>query len=349
MTAGDEQARPAQRPRPAGAVSAEQLGLRIIETEATPLYLQIVLQLKQLIMTGQLADGVRLPAVRALAVHLGINPGTVMQAYRELASEGLTASVRGRGSVVRTLSGRSDDLIERERVLDAAAARLAVRARALGFDPVETQQRVGAALLSAREPVPVVFLGLTTSHARRYTDELNETFSGVRFLPYSMADVVARDPDLLAELDTAYTVMAFAPRVPEVERALTDVPVEIVGVRAEITERSREALARLEPGRSYTVVTERRAVTTFLALLDVEPELVLAGDEEDPIPDEVLAEVARGASVLVYSFGVRDAVRSLGLPDDRLVELEFDFTESTWRYLHERWGSAPERFTRNGR
>ncbi|MFC4555632.1 GntR family transcriptional regulator [Georgenia faecalis] len=324
------------------AMPAASLPLRIIANDATPLYLQIVLQLKQLILTGELPDGVQLPAVRVLAGHLGVNPGTVMQAYRELAHAGLTASLRGRGSVVRTLSGRSGDVLTRERMLDAAVASLTLRARALGFDAAQTQQRVAAALLSAREPVPVVFLGVNAAHARSYAADLDERFSGadVTFVPHSMADILARDPALRARLDTAYTVLAFASRVPEVERALDDwgVAAEIIGVRAEITERSRRALARVGPDLPYTLVTEKRAVTTILAMLRVEPVEVVAWEEGTPPDDARLLEVARGSHAIVYSFGVRDEVLALPVSPERLLALEFELTESTVRELDKRWG-----------
>lgn len=331
------------------AIQAQDLPLRIIAGEPMPLYLQIVHQLKQLIMTGELADGIQLPAVRPLATHLGVNPGTVMQAYRELANEGLTASMRGRGSVVRNLSGRSDDVMTRERVLDAEVSRLVVRARALGFDPAQTQQRVSAALLSSREPVPVVFLGVTQAHARRYTEELNEHFgdSGVVFLPWSMDDILRRDAGLLAELELAYTVIAFAPRVPEVERALDEwgVPVELIGVRAELAPASRRALAQREPDRSYVLITEPRAVTTALALLETQgeehgPIEVLACDEDGDVDRARLEEILHGESVIIYSFGVRDVIAGLSVPDERLLEIRFEFSESTWRELRRRWGQG---------
>lgn len=79
--------RSASADRPPVAVRAADLPLRLIDTEAMPLYLQVVHQVKQRIITGELADGVLLPAVRTLAARLGINPGTVVQAYRQLASE----------------------------------------------------------------------------------------------------------------------------------------------------------------------------------------------------------------------------------------------------------------------
>src|SRR5712692_7267354 len=68
---------------------------------AVPLYRQICQSLREAILSGELAEGVRLPTERALASELGVNRTTVMNAYNELASEGLIEGHVGRGTLVR--------------------------------------------------------------------------------------------------------------------------------------------------------------------------------------------------------------------------------------------------------
>lgn len=66
-----------------------------------PLYRQICQRLREAILSGELAEGTRLPTERALASALGVNRTTVMNAYNELASEGLIEGHVGRGTLVR--------------------------------------------------------------------------------------------------------------------------------------------------------------------------------------------------------------------------------------------------------
>src|SRR5256884_4646392 len=66
-----------------------------------PLYRQICQQLREAILSGELSEGTRLPTERALASELGVNRTTVMNAYNELASEGLIEGHVGRGTLVR--------------------------------------------------------------------------------------------------------------------------------------------------------------------------------------------------------------------------------------------------------
>src|ERR1700731_180948 len=66
-----------------------------------PLYRQICQGLREAILSGELAEGTRLPTERTLASELGVNRTTVMNAYNELASEGLIEGHVGRGTLVR--------------------------------------------------------------------------------------------------------------------------------------------------------------------------------------------------------------------------------------------------------
>ncbi|WP_327434647.1 GntR family transcriptional regulator [Streptomyces sp. NBC_01236] len=74
--------------------------IRVDTASQVPPYAQIRAQLGALIVTGQLAEGDRLPTVRQLATDLGLAPGTVARAYRELETAELIRTRRGAGSRV---------------------------------------------------------------------------------------------------------------------------------------------------------------------------------------------------------------------------------------------------------
>lgn len=74
--------------------------LRIDPTSGTAPYEQLRTQLEAQMASGELEPGTRLPAVRRLAADLGISPGTVARAYRELETGGLVTASRRGGTVV---------------------------------------------------------------------------------------------------------------------------------------------------------------------------------------------------------------------------------------------------------
>lgn len=89
--------------------------LRVDPRGGVPLSTQLRQQLTWLIVSGRLAGGEKLPAVRPLAASLGIHFHTVRAAYQEMEAEGLIETRRGRRAVVLPydrgrMSARSPDL-----------------------------------------------------------------------------------------------------------------------------------------------------------------------------------------------------------------------------------------------
>lgn len=77
-------------------------GMEIIirNTGDTPIYEQIVTQIKNAIVTGDLQEGEALPSMRLLAKELRISLITTKRAYEELEREGFIVTMTGRGSFV---------------------------------------------------------------------------------------------------------------------------------------------------------------------------------------------------------------------------------------------------------
>lgn len=85
---------------PSAETAAIARRLRVDHRAPLPVYCQLVEGVKELVYRGELAEGARLPTVRALAGALDINPNTVARAYQELEREGLVNSRVGRGTFV---------------------------------------------------------------------------------------------------------------------------------------------------------------------------------------------------------------------------------------------------------
>lgn len=84
------------------------MDIRIDRESAVPVYMQIRGGIRDLILSGRLPDGFRLPPERQLATALGVNRTTILSAYRELKADGLVDAHVGRGTeVVSRKAGRS--------------------------------------------------------------------------------------------------------------------------------------------------------------------------------------------------------------------------------------------------
>jgi DNA-binding transcriptional regulator YhcF (GntR family) len=107
--------------------------------DPTPPYEQLRRQLADLIGSGVLSPGDRLPPVRQLAADLGLATGTVARTYRELEQSGYVRSRRGGGTRVAPTAPSPPTP---QRALEEAASAYLDRARALGVAPVDAVDTV---------------------------------------------------------------------------------------------------------------------------------------------------------------------------------------------------------------
>lgn len=73
---------------------------RIDNLSQTPVYEQLIEQVKRFILIGALHSGDALPSVRGLSVNLSVNPNTIQKAYSELTLRGVLVAVPGKGLFV---------------------------------------------------------------------------------------------------------------------------------------------------------------------------------------------------------------------------------------------------------
>lgn len=97
--------------------------LRIDPTVDVPPYEQLRRQLTNQIRTGQLPAETRLPAVRRLAADLGIAPGTVARAYKELEAEGYLVTRGRNGTLVAPFAAGVDSEVQQLTTQYVAAMR----------------------------------------------------------------------------------------------------------------------------------------------------------------------------------------------------------------------------------
>lgn len=99
--------------------------LIINNSSMQPIYEQIVDQIKQLIITGELKEEEILPSVRTLSKELKISALTVKKAYDHLEEEGFIITVHGKGSFVAPANHNL--LLEENRRQVEADLELAIR------------------------------------------------------------------------------------------------------------------------------------------------------------------------------------------------------------------------------
>lgn len=164
-------------------------GVRVSSTSATPVYRQIVEQIRYLIEAGHLPRGDRLPSARLLAQNLHVNRNTVAKAYATLRDMGLIATHGAAGTIVTAEAVTTDEAGQRDqaRAVLEGPVRAAVE---LGMAPDDIAHlALNLALQVGSEQLGVVFVECNEERATSFAKELSERLR---------LNVV---PSLLTELD----------------------------------------------------------------------------------------------------------------------------------------------------
>lgn len=101
-----------------------------------PIYEQIVEQIKEKIMRGELHEDTMLPSVRTLAKELKVSALTVKKAYDALDQEGFVITIHGKGSFV-TFAGQELFLEEKKKEVEADLEMAIRKGRSCGMSNEE--------------------------------------------------------------------------------------------------------------------------------------------------------------------------------------------------------------------
>lgn len=111
----------------------DEMEILISNSSDKPIYEQICIQIKSMIMDGTLSAGEALPSMRALAKDLHLSVITVQRAYEDLTRDGFIETVSGKGSFV---AAQNKQFIQEEqlRIAEGLLQKVAEIGRSHGID-----------------------------------------------------------------------------------------------------------------------------------------------------------------------------------------------------------------------
>ena len=115
--------------------------LSIDPRQRSPIYSQIIQQIKHLVASGELTAGQQLPTVRALAAQLHVHLNTVARAYDHLDREGVISAQQGRGTFIAERANQIHLQQHRRETLQTMIDQTILNALSLGY----THQEIEAA------------------------------------------------------------------------------------------------------------------------------------------------------------------------------------------------------------
>ena len=114
--------------------------ITISQSDARPLYLQVMEQIQRRVAVGDLPPGTELPSIRQLAADLAVSVITIKRAYLELEHDGTITTRQGKGSVVSDRPGLQSSIAQRE--MQDHLEQAAKLGSLLGISKTEMQRRM---------------------------------------------------------------------------------------------------------------------------------------------------------------------------------------------------------------
>lgn len=105
----------------------------------TPIYEQIINNVKELALAGIFKPDEQIPSIRQLTQQIGINPNTIQKAYAELERQGVIYTLAGRGAFV---SSDTEKLTEAKRGEILKDVEISVAESKKYFIPKETIENI---------------------------------------------------------------------------------------------------------------------------------------------------------------------------------------------------------------
>jgi DNA-binding transcriptional regulator YhcF (GntR family) len=205
---------------------------------------------------GDQPKGTRLPSVRQLSAHLAIAQATVAQVYRDLRDAGLLELRKGSGAYsCLSLPSIAD---HGTTALHTDVTVLLNKAERLGYSPMQVVAMVNgqAQLRRARRGLRIVFAVIFEGPGADYVDAVRPVLSANDQISMVTFDALRDDEGARAACAKADLVLTFLHRESELAALIPD--AQILGLRFIPSDRTRQALAALDPRARVAAITQLR-------------------------------------------------------------------------------------------
>jgi GntR family transcriptional regulator len=115
------------------------MGIKIDFRLRTPIYIQIMEQIRRQVVSRVLKPGEQLPTVRQMAADLRVNFNTVARSYRLLDEAGIISTQHGRGTYILEEDSPDDSARLRHQALEELTQSFLAEAALMDFSPQEIE------------------------------------------------------------------------------------------------------------------------------------------------------------------------------------------------------------------
>ncbi|GAA4897525.1 GntR family transcriptional regulator [Actinomycetospora straminea] len=294
-------------------------------TSGTPVYRQIVEQIRSLVEDGGLPAGERLPTVRRLADSLGVNRNTVSRAYATLRELGVVETRAGGGTAVTAPAPRPAHAPDPPGTL-VDGVRDAVRS---GLSPDQVRDLAFVLAQRVATEVSTVFVECNHERAQAFAKELGDRLhTEVRPSLIDELDTATADGDLVV---TTFFHLAEVRRWAQHARRDVETVAVVVAPHVRTLARVADLPAGARVGVRYSTPHQAEQVRDWFRTAGLADVVVVPHDGDVPadlavlvVPSEdpgLAAGAAPGTEVVEFGNVLDEgSIRMVGEVRDRILE-----------------------------
>lgn len=207
------------------------MNIVIDKDSGIPIYIQVKKQMLQLIKSGTLKVGTKIPTERELSQELGVSRNTISSAYKELESKGILKSIRGRGTFVAEdlESWKNDDSYNKiKKFVDLAFE----EALEYGMEPDEFLNIVNSRVQEKAEmmgKLTAIFIECNIEQSIMFSKQFKQ-LTNIDTIPLTIDDLKEMNEETIDKLNKSEVVIAPFNHVNEISNIIDKYNKEILGV-----------------------------------------------------------------------------------------------------------------------
>ncbi|WP_052447249.1 GntR family transcriptional regulator [Clostridium polynesiense] len=207
------------------------MDIKLNKKNGVPLYIQVKKQIKDLIVSGNLMEGHKMPTERELSSKLNVSRNTVSSAYKELELEGVLKSLQGKGTFV----AERNKIWQAKEVKDKIFKLLDLAFEEAIESGIDSDNFINLINNHIHEKIEkmnkttAVYVECNVEQSRMFSRQLSEA-TKLNVVPVTINDLKNMEGRTKKVLESSQIIVATFNHVHEVARLTSNYKKEILGV-----------------------------------------------------------------------------------------------------------------------
>ncbi|MGE5626874.1 MAG: GntR family transcriptional regulator [Solirubrobacterales bacterium] len=311
------------------------IDIKINKESGVPLYLQVKKQIMDLIKSGALKVGNKMPTERELSEKLKVSRNTISTAYNDLEQEGVLKSYQGRGTFVAEEANPWKAQNIKEKIVKFVDLGFEEALEA-GMDADEFIEIVLNRVKEKKElmsKITAVYVECNQEQSRMFSKQLSIS-TNMNVVPLTLNDIKEMDKETEQLLERAQVIIATFNHVNEIVELIKDYDKDIIGVAINPDLETIVKIARFPEDTSFGFICmskefmfKARGALEKAGLGNINIEYSNSNDRND------IKRLVSNSEVMIVSPGRYREIRDIAGENKEIIKFLYGLDEGSVKAL----------------